>query len=163
MSMWRLKVVSGVEGMEYKKNQGLGRVGGKARADHSKKAHGFTLLEVMTAMAIISITLVVVFGSQSQSVSLASEAKFTTTAALLAQSKIAELEAENSVDVASSSGDFGEDFPGYRWELTVSDVGFADTEKGAEHLRQIDLKLVWGDHDQYGYKLRLYRFVPSTK
>lgn len=124
---------------------------------------GFTLLEVMAAVAIIAITLVVIFGSQSQSVSLASEAKFTTTAALLAQSKIAEIEAETAGDLSSNSGDFGEDFPGYHWEFTVSDVGFSEAKEGVEHLKQIDVKLSWGEHDQYQYKLRLYRFVPTTK
>jgi general secretion pathway protein I len=126
-------------------------------------AGGFTLLEVMAAVAIIAITLVVIFGSQSQSVSLASEAKFTTTAALLAQSKIAEIEAETPGDLISNSGDFGEDFPGYHWESTVSDVGFSEAQEGVEHLKQIDLKVSWGEHDQYQYKLRLYRFVPTPK
>ena len=54
---------------------------------------GFTLLEVMVAMAIIAIALTAVLGSQSKSLSLASEAKFSTTVALLAQSKMAEIEA----------------------------------------------------------------------
>jgi prepilin-type N-terminal cleavage/methylation domain-containing protein len=53
-----------------------------------RKSFGFTLLEVMVAMSIIAIALTAVLGSQSQSVSLASEAKFNTTAPLLAQSKI---------------------------------------------------------------------------
>ena len=54
---------------------------------------GFTLLEVMIAMAILATTLVVVFQSQSQSISTTGIARFQTTASLLAQSKIAEIEA----------------------------------------------------------------------
>ena len=68
----------------------------RARAgQYSRENSGFTLLEVMIAMAIIAIALVAVFGSQSQSLSLANEAKFSTTAALLAQSKMAEIETLN--------------------------------------------------------------------
>ena len=78
---------------------------------------GFTLLEVMVAMAIIAIALTAVLGSQSQSVSLASEARFNTTASLLARAKMAEMEAMEAEDLAFDSGDFGEDFPGYMWKM----------------------------------------------
>jgi general secretion pathway protein I len=45
---------------------------------------GFTLLEVMIAVALIAIALTTLLGSQSQSVSFANSAKFETMAALLA-------------------------------------------------------------------------------
>ena len=130
---------------------------------YSKRNWGFTLLEVMIALAIIAIALVTVLGSQSQSLSLASEAKFKTTAALLAQSKMAEIEAESPENLASNSGDFGETFPNYHWELTVSDLAFAGVEEVLDYLKQIDLVVSWGEQDQYQYRLRLYRFVPKTK
>jgi len=126
------------------------------------KCSGFTLLEVMVAMAIIAIALTAVLGSQSQSLSLASEAKFSTTAAFLAQSKMAEIEAEKPEDLTSDSGDFGEDFPGYRWDLTVNDVTLDEPEGVSDHLKQIDLTVSWEEHDQYRYSLKLYRFVPET-
>ena len=125
---------------------------------------GFTLLEVMIAIAIIAIALVAVLGSQSQSLSLANEAKFNTTAALLAQSKMAEIETFNPGDLVSDSGDFGEDFPDYHWDLTVSDATFAGTEEDVlGYLRLINLSLSFAGHGQYKYMLRLYRFVPKTK
>ena len=123
---------------------------------------GFTLLEVMFAVAIIAITLTAVFGSQSQSLSLANEAKFITTAALLAQSKMAEIETFDPGDLVSGSGDFGEDFPGYHWDLYVSDITFAGAEEISEYLKQINLILSYREHDQYEYRLKLYRFVPKT-
>ena len=128
-----------------------------------KNNSGFTLLEVMIAMAIIAITLVVVFGSQSQSLSLANEAKFNTIAAFLAQSKMAEIEILNPEDLISDSGDFGEDFPGYIWQLSVGDVMFDRPENVSDHLKKIDLMISWGEDEQYQYRLRLYRFVPKTK
>jgi len=124
---------------------------------------GFTLLEVMVAMAIIAIALTAVLGSQSQSLSLASEVKFSTTAALLAQSKMAEIEAEKPGDLTSDSGDFGEDYPGYRWDKSVNDVTFDEPEGVSDHLEQIDLTVSWEDNDQYVYRLRLYRFKPETE
>ena len=123
--------------------------------------HGFTLLEVMVALAIIAISLTAVFGSQSQSVGLAGEAKFNTTAPLLAQSKMAEIEIKKAADLTGDSGDFGEDFPGYVWEYTVDDVSFDEPKDVAQHLRRIDLKVAWGENEQYQYTLRLYRFLPE--
>lgn len=134
----------------------------RARAGQSsKKYFGFTLLEVMIAVAVIAIVLVAVFGSQSQSLSLANEAKFNTTAALLAQRKMAEVEIVNSLDLSSSSGDFGEDFPEYQWELNVSEVPLPGTGE-VEYLKQVDLIIRWGDQDQFRYGLRLYRFIPRA-
>jgi len=128
-----------------------------------KKGNGFTLLEVMVAIAIIAITLVTVFGSQSQSLSLANEAKFSTTAALLAQSKMAEIEVVNPEDLVSDSGDFGETFPNYYWKLTVRDISFVGADEVLSYLKQIDLNLFYGEQRQYQYDLRLYRFVPKRK
>jgi general secretion pathway protein I len=130
---------------------------------YSKGNSGFTLLEVMIALAIIAMVLVTVLASQSQSLSLAGEAKFNTTAALLAQSKLAEIEAEDPENLASDSGDFGENFPGYQWDLTVSSPGFAGAEEALDYLKQVDLVVSWGEQDRYQYRLRLYRFVPKTK
>lgn len=127
-----------------------------------RKSFGFTLLEVMVAMAIIAIALTAVLGSQSQSVSLASEAKFNTTAPLLAQSKIAEVEVAEENDLTGDSGDFGEDFPGYTWELSMEDVTFEEPENVSDLLKRIDLKVSWGEEEQYQYRLRLYRFFPKS-
>ncbi|UCG67827.1 MAG: type II secretion system protein [Deltaproteobacteria bacterium] len=129
----------------------------------SKGARGFTLLEVMIALAIIAITLVTLLASQSQSLSLAIEAKFNTTAALLAQSKMAEIETESMENLSSDSGDFGEDFPNYHWEYTVGDLSLAGVEEALDFLKQIDLAVYWGNSGEYEYKLRLYRFVPKIK
>jgi general secretion pathway protein I len=126
------------------------------------KCAGFTLLEVMVALAIIATALVAVLGMQSQSLSLASETKFTTTAIFLAQHKMAQLEAQGPEEVSDDSGDFGEDFPGYHWSLSVSDVTSVEPENASDYLRQLDLTVSWGEDGPYHYSLRLYRFVPES-
>ena len=127
-----------------------------------EKPAGFTLLEVMFALAVIAATLVVVLGSQSQGLSLATETKFTTTAIFLAQHKMAELEAGIAADLSGDSGDFGEDFPGYHWELEVSDPPSVEPEGVSDYLRQVDLTVSWGEDSSYEYKVRLYRFVGKS-
>jgi len=128
----------------------------------NNRSSGFTLLEIMIALAIIAIALVAALGSQSQSVSLANEAKFTTTVTYLAQHKMAELEAKKPEDLISDSGDFGEDFPGYRWEVEVSDVSMEEFEKLSEYVKKIGLTVYWGEEDTYQYRVNYYRFMPEA-
>lgn len=123
---------------------------------------GFTLLEVMVAIALIAIALTAVLGSQSQSVSLAGEARFNTTAALLARSKMAEIELQDPEDLTADSGDFSEDFPGYTWNVSVSNAMFDRPENVSDHLKQVDLTISWGEDEQFKYALRVYRFSPKT-
>jgi general secretion pathway protein I len=89
-------------------------------------ARGFTLMEVMIAMAILAIALVTVFQSQSQSISMATSSRFLTTSSLLAQSKMAETDAADPKKISSGNGDFGEDFPDYVWrvEITATEIEF---------------------------------------
>ncbi len=122
---------------------------------------GFTLLEVMVAVAIIAIALTALLGSHSQSVSLAGEAKFYTTASLLAQRKMAELELADFDDLVSYGGDFGEEFPGYRWEVKIDKADFEGFEEIAKHIKQIDLALYWGEGSRYAYTLKLFHFAPA--
>jgi general secretion pathway protein I len=91
---------------------------------------GFTLLEVMIAIAVLAISLTVIYGSQSQSVSLATEAKFNTTASLLLNMKVAELES-GITPLRSDEGDF-EDLPDFSWKMEVEDADLGGAEFGEE-------------------------------
>jgi general secretion pathway protein I len=115
----------------------------------------------MIAVAIIATALVAALGSQSQSVSLASEAKFATTVIFLAQGKMAELEVQDPEDLVSDSGDFGEDYPGYRWESEVSDVTVEEFEKVSNHVKKIDLTVYLAGGEGYRYVLTFCRFTPE--
>jgi general secretion pathway protein I len=126
----------------------------------NKRDLGFTLLEVIVALSIIAIALTTLFVSQSQSLSLAGEAKFSTTAILLAQAKMVEMETMKAEDLTSDSGDFGEDFPDYFWEVQVNPVSFPGVEQYADQFKQIDLSVFFGEDKQYQYSLRLYLFAP---
>lgn len=125
--------------------------------------YGFLLMEVMIAISMIAIALTVALGLQSRSISLASEAKFTTTASLLAQKKIAEIEATPLDEITSESGDFGEDFPDYQWALEINNTDLFQQEEVAGRLKKIDLDIFWEGDDAYHYYIRLYRFLRKTE
>jgi general secretion pathway protein I len=128
-----------------------------------KKDLGFTLLEVMVAMAIIAIALTAVLRLQSQSLSLASEARFFTTAPLLAQSRMAEIMITTPEELRSDSGDFGEDFPDYTWRSIVEDLTAEGTQELLSFIKKIDLSVIWHDSEDFQYNLTFYRYVPETE
>jgi len=118
-----------------------------------KGRRGFTLLEVMIAMAILAISLVAVFRSQSQSLSMVNESRFLTTASLLAQGKMAETERKKPQELASDSGDFGTDFPDYIWRVEIKDTAF-------EFLKKIDVIVSNNKMAANNvYQLELYRLI----
>jgi general secretion pathway protein I len=90
---------------------------------------GFTLLEVMIAMAILAIALVAVYQSQSQSISMAGSSRFLTTASLLAQSRMVQIDAADPREVAAGNGDFGDDFPDYQWQVEIGETEIALLKK----------------------------------
>ena len=111
---------------------------------------GFTLLEVMVAMAILAIALVAVLRSQAHTVFVAGEARLSTTASLLAQSKLAEIES-NRED--STQGDFGEDFPNYSWETSIRKTEL-------KQLREVILTIKWQEQSlTREYKVSFYQYV----
>ena len=117
---------------------------------------GFTLLEVMVAVALIAIALTTLLSSQSQSVYFANSAKFETMAALLAQSKMSEIELRQKDTLGDDSGDFGDDYPGYAWEVTLSDVSIGEVFDLSDYLKQIDLTVNWG---VFSYNLRVFHYI----
>ncbi len=101
----------------------------------------------MIAVAVLAITLTVLFGSQSQSLSLAAEAKFNTKATFLAELKMAELES-GIVDLQNDDGDFGEEYPNFSWEIEVEDVDFSSPEyleEISDSIKRVTLTILWQD------------------
>lgn len=127
------------------------------RRQRMVRRRGFTLLEVMIAMAILAITLVALYQSQSQSIAMATDSRFLTTASLLAQTRMAEIDAApDPRSVVSANGDFGDDYPGYTWRLEVSAV------EELPLLKRMTLTVTQGRMaTRNTYRLLLYKVVAS--
>ena len=110
----------------------------------------------MIAMAILATVLVTVFHSQSQSIAMANESRTTTTMALLAQSRMAEMEGQQDLSIGQTSGTFGEDFPNYTWSATITQP----PGTGSSYLRKIEIAVVHNYYPKRPYRVILYR--PTT-
>ena len=122
---------------------------------------GFTLLEVMVAVAILAVALTAIYKLHAGTISMTADSRFYTVAPLLAQSKMAEFELKDLEDLNSESGDFGEDFPAYEWSVTVEDVESEPLESVAERLKRIDLTIIYDENMKYGF--RTYKFFDKKK
>ena len=127
------------------------------------KPEGFTLLEVMIAVAVLAIAMTAILGLQSRSLTLAAESRFHTTAALLAQDKMSEMAVMDMANLTSDSGNFGDVFSDYSWRVSVQSADLPGLEKMSGRLKRIDLEVTCGEGELYSYDLRLYRFFPLTK
>ena len=96
--------------------------------EQTDQARGFTLLEVVVALAIIATAFTALLGLHTQNLKTVARDRGYTEALFLAQEKLSEIELQGAPDPGFSSGDFegqfpGE-FPGYRWEMSVMVPGF---------------------------------------
>ena len=99
-----------------------------------KRAAGFTLLEVMLAIAILGTALAGLLGLHHQSMQSVIRAQDFTRASMLAQAVLTEAELERFPDLGHTSGDFQASFPGqfrdFRWERIVEASGtFVDVRE----------------------------------
>jgi general secretion pathway protein I len=117
---------------------------------------GFTLLEIMAAVSIIAIVMVSVYKLHAQTIAMNQEVRFYATAPMLAQKKMAEIESKSRKDMSEDSGDFGDEFPNYRYNIVIDDVESKPLGNVAEDLKRIDIIISFND-DEFTYNLRAYK------
>ena len=100
---------------------------------------GFTLIEVLIAMLILSITFLWLLGAETQGIDMSVRSRFITTSTLLGQERIAEITSgEESFTTGSDQGDFGEDFAGYTYTEEIEPTPLDGYYK-------YTLNIIWGE------------------
>lgn len=120
---------------------------------------GFTLLEILVSLSIISIVFVSLFKMQSSNILLAEHGRFNSTALLLARQAITICERSLEED-STLEGDFGNNFPGYQWRGEVSEYQTFDSslisETSAKQLKKITIEILHGKDD---FTLTTWRYL----
>lgn len=108
------------------------------KAGNYRAIRGFTLLEVMIALAIVGIALVVMLGLAQRSILVNSHLQQITRATLLAKQKMTEI--ENGIGTGNdlNQGTFADPNQGYNWRSVY-------TSTPIEGIEQIDLSVIWGN------------------
>jgi len=102
---------------------------------------GFTLVEVMVALAIIALSLTAVAAKMGRMIDTSNSMRERTYASWIAQNKIAELRLANVIpDVTATSGEVDYANTVFRWRAVVS-------ESGVENLFRVDVAVSYEDDD----------------
>lgn len=130
---------------------------------------GFTLLEVMIAMAILALALPILLGLRNWDLDLHARAGDITAATMLAQEKLVEAELSPIFPIGETSGDFQNPPPGYqalgdianradkyRWKRIV-------TTTPLNAVREVKIQIIWqqGNQDET-LEVSTYVFAPTA-
>ena len=126
----------------------------------SSNDRGFTFLEVMICVSIISLILTSLFWMQSGTIELSAAGKFNSIAPELTRRLIVRM--EHDLDNWSEfEGDFKETFPGFKWVCKISEPLFEEldfiSEENYNNFKKIDIEII-GPSRQRSYKTTTWRF-----
>jgi general secretion pathway protein I len=110
---------------------------------------GFTLLEVVIALAIAAGVLLTVISSVNYHLSIIGDSREETTAALLARAK---LEDPDFSKQTATNGDFAPEHPELKWQVEIlpADIPLLSRKR---------LTVSWGESGQH--KVALVQYVPK--
>ena len=108
------------------------------------RSGGFTLLEVVIAVAIVGVALVMLLGSVNRNLDVAVKSRDAQIAALLAQEMLTEIQLEGLPSVREESGVF-ENNEGFEWFLSVAPYNLALIET---NIRIVRLLIVWDNGNE---------------
>ena len=124
---------------------------------------GFTLMEILVSLAVLSIVLVSVFKLQSSTIALAEAAHFKLIAPILARQQLSALE-KAGLDPDELPREFEGEFQGYTLTCEVENgTDAADLEdilsgKPAEQLKKIRLT-IYSPGEERRFSIETWRFV----
>lgn len=105
-----------------------------------KSSEGFTLLEIMAAMAVLSGVIITVISSLNYHLSFIERDRNETIAVILAKEKLEEIRIMGLSK--EREGDFASRFEGFRWRYAE------EAQQQAEHIKKIYITVSWGNNEK---------------
>jgi general secretion pathway protein I len=115
-----------------------------------RRSEGFTLLEVMIALAVVATALMMTGTLRNRDILYHDEARHIVQATLLAQERVTEMEVkEKFPDLGVSSDRFEAPNDEYEWLQTVTPTLF-------DVAREVHVKVSWGSKKNEAVELTTY-------
>jgi len=106
---------------------------------------GFTLLEVMIALAIVGTTLIAMLSLGNRTIATNAQLQRLTQATLLAQEKMTEIEqsaaANRNLEMQNGQGTFSDPFAEFSWQTSFSPTPI-------DLVQQVVVTVSWGEASQ---------------
>lgn len=138
-----------------------------------RRNSGFSFLEILVALAILGAGFTVLLTAQASAVRKEARARHLMTATMLAREILTKIETEGVSDLPSGPQEFGEDFPGYAWEVAPLEsanipidlaVGSSPVPSGIsltpDALKQVRIKVSWPEGGRQGSTELTFLVVP---
>lgn len=122
--------------------------------DSVRESEGFTLLEVLIALVILSVALATLLGIFSQSLSRARDMRENVAARALTQSLLAEQGAASPIVIGDTDGEAG----AFAWRLHADPYG--SQEPGVPRMVLLTANVTW-DHGKRALSLTTLRLMPK--
>lgn len=97
------------------------------------------LIEILVAIAILSIGLVILLQSLAGAIRANGSSANMAEAVLLGQQELWQAQKKNYL-YGVTRGDFGELYPGFRWEAT--------SKSTSENIDEVTIKIIWTERGQ---------------
>jgi general secretion pathway protein I len=114
---------------------------------------GFTLLEVLVALAVLAVALVGLLGLHNRNLTLTARAERLSAATLLAREVLTRTQLEGQSAAKVTSGDFADthpgQYPGFRWRRTVRPAP-------VDGLWELRVNVFWGEREDERCELTLF-------
>jgi type II secretion system protein I len=119
---------------------------GCVQEDPGVRVKGFTLLEVLIALVILSTAFLALLKGNVFNLRSQREAENLTVAVIAAESLMKEIISEGYPESVIEEGEFEEDaFSGFRWKKSIESVEFPYIEE----LKLVTGEVLWGERGSY--------------
>ena len=123
-----------------------------------RRAAGFTLLEVMVALAVLAFAIVGLLGLHARNIKAVARDQNLTRATLLGRELISQIQFQvltNGLqDLGDSSGSF-DGYPGYRWERQVIPTGL-------DEVREVVVRVIYDERNPNACELIYFVRDPAV-